>query len=97
MAEAEDDKDPGTIGTFRHLREWLSLFAMAALVFFSIRWFLFEPFRIPSESMLPTLEVGDMVVAASDGFDLESHTPDAELRAHRGDLRGRWHSIVQEA
>ncbi len=79
MAEAEDDKDPGTIGTFRHLREWLSLFAMAALVFFSIRWFLFEPFRIPSESMLPTLEVGDMVVVSKFSYGYSDFSFDMDL------------------
>ncbi len=38
-----------------------SFFPVIALVFF-LRSFLFEPFKIPSESMVPTLLVGDLIL-----------------------------------
>jgi signal peptidase I len=38
-----------------------SFFPVIAAVFF-LRSFLFEPFKIPSSSMLPTLEIGDLIL-----------------------------------
>jgi signal peptidase I len=38
-----------------------SFFPVIALVFF-LRSFLFEPFKIPSSSMVPTLQIGDLIL-----------------------------------
>ena len=38
-----------------------SFFPVIALVFF-LRSFLYEPFKIPSSSMVPTLQVGDLIL-----------------------------------
>lgn len=38
-----------------------SLFPVIAIVFF-VRSFLYEPFKIPSSSMVPTLHVGDLIL-----------------------------------
>lgn len=47
------DREPG------HGLEWLGSLALALAIAFTFRVFVVEPFRIPSESMLPTLEIGD--------------------------------------
>ncbi|MDO9219146.1 MAG: signal peptidase I, partial [Lacisediminimonas sp.] len=38
-----------------------SFFPVIAVVFF-LRSFLFEPFKIPSSSMVPTLQIGDLIL-----------------------------------
>ena len=42
--------------------EYTGSFFPVIAVIFVVRSFLFEPFRIPSSSMVPTLEVGDMIL-----------------------------------
>ncbi len=45
--------------TLGRIWEQISSLALAMLIALTIRVFLIEPFRIPSESMLPTLLIGD--------------------------------------
>jgi signal peptidase I len=44
------------------LRESIELFIIAALVFLSVKTFFIQPFRIPSASMMNTLQVGDLIL-----------------------------------
>jgi signal peptidase I len=53
----EKDAPRGVLGYIRSI-------APAVLVALGIRAFLFEPFSIPSGSMLPTLDIGDYVVVS---------------------------------
>jgi signal peptidase I len=61
----EDEDDTTTDGASSVVRtaiEWIALIACALLVAFVVKTFVFQAFYIPSESMVPTLEVGDRVL-----------------------------------
>ena len=71
----------GVLAAFRSLLEFIvvALFALT---------FILQPFRIPSESMVPTLRVGDFLMV-----DKQSYEPEGPLswmlppsNIHRGDL-----------
>ena len=80
-AVAASKAQHGVLATFRSLLEFLvvALFALT---------FILQPFRIPSESMVPTLRVGDFLMV-----DKQSYEPEGALSwllppagIHRGDL-----------
>jgi signal peptidase I len=58
--------------------EWLVLVAASLAVALFVRGFLIQAFYIPSESMVPTLEVGDRVLVNKLSYDLHD--------LHRGDI-----------
>jgi signal peptidase I len=64
--------------TRRVVVEWLVLIASALIIAFLIKTFLFQAFYIPSESMVPTLEVGDRVLVNKLSYDFHD--------VHRGDI-----------
>jgi signal peptidase I len=53
----------------RAIREWVILIAVALLVAFVVRQFVFQLFYIPSGSMVPRLEVGDQVFVNKLAYD----------------------------
>jgi signal peptidase I len=62
----------------RNAIEWLLVIGGALLVALVIKAFLFQAFYIPSESMEPTLEVGDRVLVNKLSYDLHD--------VNRGDI-----------
>lgn len=63
IAPIEDEESSEDSGSaLRTVVEWIALIACALLVAFVVKTFIFQAFYIPSESMVPTLEVGDRVL-----------------------------------
>jgi signal peptidase I len=50
------------------LLEWIKTLGIALIAAFGIRTFIAQAFHIPSESMLPTLEVGDRLVVFKQSY-----------------------------
>jgi signal peptidase I len=73
----KDETSPSS-KIWHNLRENISLVAVALLLAFLIRTFIAEPRYIPSESMVPTLHVGDRLVVEKVSYRL--HSP------HFGDI-----------
>jgi signal peptidase I len=59
--EPPSDEHPGH-GIGRTVLEWLAVIACGVLIALTAQAFLVQAFWIPSESMVPTLEVGDRVL-----------------------------------
>ena len=62
----------------RAVIEWAILIVVAIVIAIVIKTFLFQAFYIPSESMEPTLEIGDRVLVNKLSYDLHD--------LHRGDI-----------
>jgi signal peptidase I len=58
------------------------------LIVFFLRSFLYEPFKIPSESMLPTLHVGDFILVNKFTYGLRLPVVNSKLTDGTGPQRG---------
>ncbi len=70
-------------------REWLESLIVIGLLAFVIRSFIVAPFKIPSSSMVPTLEVGDYLFVLRYSYGLRIPFTDVQLvpsPAKRGDI-----------
>ena len=56
------------------LLELLRVFIFAALFTFFLRLIVFDPFTIPSESMVPNLVVGDYLVVSKSSYGYSKHS-----------------------
>ena len=64
--------DPGSPGRPRRVRavaEWCGVLLIAVLLAVGLRTLVFQPFSIPSASMVPTLDVGDRILVQKAFFN----------------------------
>ncbi|MBC6428510.1 MAG: signal peptidase I [Cellvibrionales bacterium] len=70
--------------------EYAASFFPVLLIVFIIRSFLYEPFQIPSKSMLPTLQVGDFILVDKFSYGLRLPLTGTQIipigQPQRGDL-----------
>ncbi len=68
----------------------LSIFFIPLFLIFAVRWFLFEPFVIPSESMVPNLLIHDHIIVKKYSYGLKWPIGDGWLwkwkEPERGDV-----------
>jgi signal peptidase I len=68
--------------------DWTAgLFPVIAIVF-CLRSFLFEPFKIPTGSMLPTLEVGDLILVNKFDYGIRLPVFNQKIIANKDPQRG---------
>jgi signal peptidase I len=89
--EGEGDRRPRR-RINRTVMEWSALIVAAVVIAVVIKTFLFQPFYIPTPSMVPTLDVGDRVLVNKLSYDFHD--------VHRGDIvvfaagpNTRWHGL----
>jgi len=73
----------------RALREWLDAAIFALVIALLVRTFLFAPFKIPSSSMVPTIQVGDHIFATMFSYGIPVPFTDIKLfprPVQRGDI-----------
>ena len=73
----------------RGVREWVEALVFALVIASIVRTFLFAPFKIPSGSMIPTIEIGDHIFATMYSYGLPVPFTDTKLwpqPIQRGDI-----------
>ena len=75
--------------THKSTREWIEALIFAVVVAMIVRTFLFAPFRIPSGSMIPTIQIGDQIFATMYSYGIPIPFTDVKLLRRpiqRGDI-----------
>ena len=73
----------------RSHREWVDALIFAVVIAAVVRTFIIAPFKIPSGSMYPTIEVGDHIFATMFSYGIPVPFTDTKLvpePIHRGDI-----------
>jgi signal peptidase I len=87
-AGAPESASPPEPGWQEALGDQLRTLGIAVLIALAIRAFLIEPYRIPSESMLPTLLVGDHLFVNKFVYGIQIPFLDLRLPGWREPARG---------
>lgn len=80
MNTSKSKTEPKTVKPSAHpdeeltVLEYVKIFGFAALMTFFLRLIVFDPFTIPSESMLPNLMVGDYLVVSKSSYGYSKHS-----------------------
>ena len=73
----------------RGAREWVDALIYAGIIALTVRFFIFAPFKIPSESMYPTIKSGDHIFATKFSYGIPVPFTDIKLfrrEVNRGDI-----------
>jgi signal peptidase I len=73
----------------RSLREWVDALVFAVVIAAIVRTFIIAPFKIPSGSMIPTIDVGDHIFATMFSYGIPVPFTDTKIDpspVHRGDI-----------
>lgn len=80
----------GDEGRMPTVVDYARSFFPVLLIVLVLRSFVAEPFRIPSESMLPTLQVGDFILVSKYSYDVRLPVTDTQVietsEPERGDV-----------
>ena len=68
--------------------DWTAGLFPVILIVFLLRSFLFEPFKIPSGSMLPTLEIGDLILVNKYHYGIRLPVINKKIVANNDPQRG---------
>ena len=81
----ESGKGTAGAGGFRNLIEWGVIIVVAVVFAFVVRGLVFQTFFIPSESMVPKLEINDRILVNKLAYDFgDPERGDVECsRLHR--------------
>lgn len=71
--------------THRSTREWVDALIYAGIIALTVRAFVFAPFKIPSESMYPTIKPGDHIFATKFSYGIP--VPFTDIKLFRSDVK----------